>query len=146
VRIVLDTTILVRANEGSHGLARQLLLDIVTSRQTLLVSNEILYELARVLRYPRMQALHRLPEARIYDYIGSLREVSQLVTLSPLLSVPIRDVNDIVVVQTAVIGQADVICTKDQDFYEAGITRFLASAGISVMDDVALIEKIRAGV
>jgi len=51
VRIVLDTTILVRANESSQGLARQLLLDIVASRDTLLLSNEILYELARVLAW-----------------------------------------------------------------------------------------------
>ena len=113
MRIVLDTTILVRANESSQGLARQLLLDIVAGRHALLLSSEILYELARVLRYPRMQALHGLPESRIYDYIGFLREVSELVTLNPLLSIPIRNVKDIVVVQTALIGEADVICTKD---------------------------------
>ena len=54
-----------------------------------------------------------MPETRIYDYIGFLREVSELVALNPLLSIPIRDVNDVVVVQTALIGEADVICTKD---------------------------------
>lgn len=143
MRIVLDTTILVRANESSQGPARQLLLDIVTCRHTLLLCNEILYELARVLRYPRLQALHGLPETRIYDYIGFLREVSELVTLNPLLSIPIRDVNDIVVVQTALIGEADVICTKDEDFYDPGITRFLARVGISVMDDVTLMQRMR---
>jgi putative PIN family toxin of toxin-antitoxin system len=143
VRIVLDTTILVRANGSSHGLARQLLLEIVTSRHTLLLSSEILYELARVLRYPRMQALYGLPETRIYDYIGFLREVSELVTLNPLLSIPIRDVNDVVVVQTALIGEADVICTKDEDFYDPGLTRFLTRVGISVMDDVTLMRRMR---
>ena len=143
MRIVLDTTILVRANESSQGLARQLLLEVIASRHTLLLSNEILYELARVLRYPRMRALHGLPESRVYDYIGFLREVSQLVTLNPLLSVPIRDVNDVAVVQTALIGEADVICKKDEDFYDTGITHFLARVGISVMDDVALMQRIR---
>jgi hypothetical protein len=43
-----------------------------------------------------------------------------------VLSVPIRNVNDIVVVQTAVIGEADVVCTKDEDFYDPAITHFLA--------------------
>lgn len=143
MRIVLDTTILVRANESSQGLARQLLLDIVAGRHALLLSSEILYELARVLRYPRMQALHGLPESRIYDYIGFLREVSELVTLNPLLSIPIRDVNDIVVVQTALIGEADVICTTDEDFYDPGITRFLTRVGISVMDDITLMQRMR---
>ena len=143
MRIVLDTTILVRANESSQGLARQLLLEIVASRHTLLLCNEILFELARVLRYPRMQALHGLTESRIYDYIGFLREVSELVTLNPLLSIPIRDVNDVVVVQAALIGEADVICTKDEDFYDPGLTRFLTRVGISVMDDVTLMQRMR---
>ena len=143
MRIVLDTTILVRANESSQGLARQLLLEIVTGRHTLLLCTEILFELARVLRYPRMQALHGLPESRIYDYIGFLREVSELVTLNPLLSIPIRDVNDIVVVQTALIGEADVICTKDEDFFDPGMTRFLTRVGVSVMDDVTLMQRLR---
>ena len=143
MRIVLDTTILVRANESSHGLARQLLLDIVASRHTLLLSSEILYELARVLRYPRLQALYGLPETRIYDYIGFLRDVAELVTLNPLLSIPIRDVNDVVVVQTALIGGADVICTNDEDFYDPGLTHFLTRVGISVMDDVTLMQRMR---
>jgi putative PIN family toxin of toxin-antitoxin system len=143
VRIVLDTTILVRANESSHGLARQLLLDIITKGDTLLLCNEILYELARVLRYPRMQALYGLPEIRIYEYIGFLREVSELVTLSPLMTIPIRDVNDIVVVQTALIGEAAVICTRDEDFYDPGLIRFLTRVGISVIDDVGLMQRMR---
>lgn len=50
MKIVLDTTILVRANERSHGLARELLMKIVESQHTLLLSNEILHELTRVLR------------------------------------------------------------------------------------------------
>jgi len=53
VKIVLDTTILVRANERSHGLARELLLNIVESnKHTLLLSNEMLHELARVCVIP----------------------------------------------------------------------------------------------
>jgi predicted nucleic acid-binding protein len=90
-----------------------------------------------------MQMLYGLSEARIYDYIGFLREVSDVVTLNPLLRIPIRDVNDVVVVQTALIGGADVICTKDEDFYDPGLTRFLTRVGISVMDDVALMQRMR---
>jgi predicted nucleic acid-binding protein len=72
-----------------------------------------------------------------------LREVSELVTPNPGLSIPIRDVNDIVVVQTALIGEADAICTTDDDFYDPVLVRFLATLGISVMDDVTLIKKLR---
>jgi hypothetical protein len=90
VKIVLDTTILVRANEHTHGLARELLVNIVEGEHKLLLSNEMLHELARVLRYPRLQEFYR-PE---------------IVTLDPLVSAPIRDVNDIIVMQTAIIGES----------------------------------------
>ena len=49
MKIVLDTTILVRANEHSHGLARELLLNVVESKHTLLLSNEMLHELDQYL-------------------------------------------------------------------------------------------------
>jgi hypothetical protein len=90
VRIILDTAILVRG----HG----------ESDRILLLSNEMLRELARVLRYPRMLALHGLSEKRICDYVGFLREAGEIVVPNPLLVTPIRDVNDTVVMQTAVIG------------------------------------------
>ena len=112
MRIILDTAILVRGHGSSNGLARDLLIRIVESDHILLLSSEMLYELARGLRYPRMLALHGLSEKRIYDYVGFLREVAEIVVLNPLLVTPIRDVNDTIVMQTAVIGEADVLCSK----------------------------------
>ena len=116
MRIILDTAILVRGHGSSQGLAHDLLISIVESNHILLLSNEMLYELARVQRYPRMLALHGLSEKRIYDYVGFLREAAELVVPNPLLVTPIRDVNDTVVMQTAVIGEADILCTKDPGF------------------------------
>ena len=80
MKIVLDTTILVRANEHTHGLARELLTQIVESKHTLLVSNEMLHELARVLRYPRLQAFYDLSETLVFEYVGFLRRSSETVT------------------------------------------------------------------
>ena len=106
MRIVLDTAILVRAHDGAKGLARELLLRIIESDHVLLISDEMLYELAKVLRYPRMLAHHGLSESRIFDYVGFLREAAEKVRPNPLLVTPIRDVNDTVVMQTAIIGEA----------------------------------------
>ena len=83
MRIILDTAILVRGHGGSKGLARDLLISTVESDHILLLSNEMLYELARVLRYPRMLALHGLSEKRIYDYVGFLREAAEIVVPNP---------------------------------------------------------------
>ena len=69
MKIVLDTSILVRANEHSSGIARELLISIIESEHRLVLSNEILHELARTLRHPRVHAFYDLPEDRIYDYV-----------------------------------------------------------------------------
>ena len=57
MRIVLDTAILVRAHDGAKGLARELLLKVIESEHVLLISDEMLYELA----------FHGLSKSRIYD-------------------------------------------------------------------------------
>lgn len=143
MKIVLDTSILVRANEHSRGLARELLLTIVGSNHRLAISNEMLRELARVLQYPRLQKFYGLPEERIYDYISYLRGAAEVVPLNPLVSAPIRDVNDIIVMQTAILGEADILCTNDQDFFDSPALEYLAQLGITVLDDVALMLRLR---
>ena len=143
MRIVLDTTILVRATEESQGPARELLLQIVSDQHTLVLSNEILSELARVLRYPRLQEFYGLSEDRVYDFIALLRQVAEIVVLSPLLILPSRDASDIIVLQTAVLGDADVLCTKDEDFYSPPASEFLHKSGVAVMDDVSLLQRLR---
>ena len=142
MRIVLDTTILVRA-ASSQGLSSDLVLATITGKNSLVLSSEILHELARVLRYPRIMRRYGLSENRIYDFIDFLRQASQLVPLDPLLTVPIRDVNDIIVVQTAIIGAADLIATTDQDFFEPRLVAFLQASGIAVISDVDLMEHLR---
>lgn len=144
MRILLDTAILVRGHGSSKGLARHLLIRIVESDHILLLSNEMLFELAKVLRYPHMLELHGLSEERIYGYISFLREAAEMVTPNPLLIAPIRDVNDTVVMQTALIGEADVLCTRDRDFFEPPAEAFLRKAGIAVVDDIVLIQRLRS--
>ncbi len=148
MKIVLDTTILVRAHEHSHGLARELLLNIVESKveskHTLLLSNEMLHELARILRYPRLQAFYDLSEKLVFDYVNFLRGCSEIVPLNPLVTAPVRDVNDIIVMQTAIIGEADILCTKDDDFFEKSASDYLSKLGIAVLDDMSLMHRLRS--
>ena len=143
MKIVLDTTILVRANEHSHGLARELLVRIIDGEHRLVLSNEMLHELASVLRYPRLQAFYGLSESLVYDYVSLLRHSSEIVALNPALMVPIRDVNDVIVMQTAIIAEADILCTNDEDFFETPAVEYLQRTGIAVMDDIALMQRLR---
>jgi len=144
VKIVLDTTILVRANERSHGLAREILTNIVEGGHTLLLSNEMLYELARVLRYPRLREFFSLTEEMVFEYVKFLWQCSEIVTLDPLVTAPIRDVNDIIVMQTAIIGEAHILCTNDEDFFESPASAYLRKMDIAVLDDIALMHRLRS--
>ena len=60
-----------------------------------------------------------------------------------MLIAPIRDVSDTIIMQTALIGDADVLCTKDRDFFEPLANEFLRRAGIEVIDDVDLMRRLR---
>jgi len=88
--------------------------------------------------------MHGLSEGRIYEYIALLRAVSEIVSTDPLLITPVRDVNDVIVMQTAIIGGAEVLCTKDEDFFEPPAHPFLQRTGIEVLDDLALLRRLRS--
>lgn len=98
----------------------------------------MLYELAKALRYPRLLALLGLSEQRVCDYIGFLREVAQVVPLNALFTAPVRDANDVIVMQTAIVGEVDVLCTRDKDFFEKPAPEYLDKIGITVLDDIAV--------
>jgi len=142
VRTVLDRNILVRAFAKSSGLASELLLAILAGDHTLILSNEMLSEVSRVLRYPRLVAAHGKSEEAIYEFVGWLRDRAEIVPLNPLPHAPIRDRNDIFVLQTALRGEADALCTLDRDFFEPPASIFLAGYGIDVLTDVELMRKL----
>jgi putative PIN family toxin of toxin-antitoxin system len=139
VRIVLDSNILVRSFVTSHGLAHDLLLAALSSDHTLIISNEMLFEVARVLRYPRLMAVHGDSEEAIYNFTSWLRDAAEVVALDPVVRVPMRDRNDIFVLQTALRGEADVLCSGDRDFFEPPASIFLASCGIEVLTDAQVM-------
>jgi putative PIN family toxin of toxin-antitoxin system len=135
---------LVRANEHSDGLARELLLTVIDGEHRLVLSNELLHELARALRYPPLRVFYDLSETLVYEYISYLRSSSEIVELNPIVIAPSRDVNDLIVMQTAIIGEADVLCSKDQDFFAIQAAEYLNKLGIAVMDEIELMQRLRS--
>lgn len=144
MRVLLDVNVLVRANEKSNGPARKLLLDLIARTHIVLTSADILIELARVLRYPRVQALFGLSEEQIYEYVQFLKHACVIVPTDISHNFPIRDASDMPILRTAIAGEADFICTLDTDFYTAEVTAFCTMIGITVLDDVSLIHRLRS--
>ena len=101
----------------------------------------MLMELSRALRYPHLQALYGLSDDQIYHYIQFLQEVCELVVVEQTLNVPIRDPKDIAMLQTAVAGKANIICTRDKDFSAPVTLKFCANVGIEICTDLELLRR-----
>lgn len=144
MRVLLDTNILVRAFIESEGPASFVLLALLPPENELILSGEILFEVARVLRSTRIVAIHQEPEGAVYDFIWRLRNAAEIVPPSPLVVTPTRDANDIAILQAALSGKADVLCTCDRDFFEPPASVFLANLGIAVLTDAQLMQKLKA--
>ena len=143
MRIVLDTNILVRANIKARGPAREILLKIAYSDHVLITSPFLLRETERCLAYPRLQKLWRLSQQDIQEHIELLENLSELV--HPIIEHPVvlKDPSDDAVVYTAVTGNADVLCTLDRDFSDPDIKEFCGKRGVSVLNDVELLRRLR---
>lgn len=144
MRIVLDTNVLVRANIKVQGPAKELLLKLAYSDHVIIISPFLLREVERVLAYPRLQKLWRLTLRDIQEHVQFLIRISELV--HPIIGAPVvvKDPNDDPVLYTAIHGKADVLCTGDRDFYEPEVVAYCRQRGVSILNDVDLLHKLKA--
>lgn len=69
--------------------------------------------------------------------------VSQLAILSQPYHAPVRDTNDLDVLQTAERGATDILCTEDSDFHDDPIIlAYCAVRGIEVCHESTLLARI----
>jgi predicted nucleic acid-binding protein len=53
----------------------------------------------------------------------------------------ISDPDDDPILQTAIVGRADILCTRDEAFRHEAVERVCAANGISILDDIALLRE-----
>jgi putative PIN family toxin of toxin-antitoxin system len=102
-----------------------------------------LSEVARVLSYPRVQARWRLSEEDIEKYVIFLAAAGTVVDLPMEFAAIVSDPDDDPILQTAIAGKADVLCTLDEDFRHEAVQEVCAAHGIRILDDVALLRELR---
>jgi putative PIN family toxin of toxin-antitoxin system len=145
VRVVLDTNILIRANPmvSPKGLVRDLLLTVVSGPHVLVLSSAILDEIQRVLNYPHVQARWPLPAEAIARYVFFLQETGSVVELPKTFPAVVSDPDDDLVLQTAIVGHADVLCSRDRAFQHDLVEQVCAGHGIRIIDDITLLHELR---
>ncbi len=145
MRIVLDTNVLARAAIPTSGLARELLLRCTKSPHVVALSEFILSEVSRVLRYARMRKAHRLTDQDIEAYVADLKSacVTVLLPEEPPPAIVTTDPKDDPILATAIAGQAAVLCSLDRHLHRPEVVAYCRGHGIKVMTDVELMRRLR---
>jgi len=107
-RIVLDTNVLVSAL-GWRGAPYEIVRRCHAGEHRLLISPEILSELERVLRYPKL----KLTADRIDAYLEQLTELVELIRPAIEISAITADASDNRILECALAGRADIIVSGD---------------------------------
>ena len=138
MRIVLDTNVLVRAAADEQGLAGRLLQEVASGPHVLVSSPYVLSEIARVLAYARLQARWQLGEKTVREFVSRVSDIAEIVLTTTPDRIVAADPDDDAIVQTAVLGGVDVLCTRDAHLLDRAVVEYCAGQGIQVMNDIDL--------
>jgi putative PIN family toxin of toxin-antitoxin system len=144
MRVVIDSNVLARATPGKTSAAREVLLLLTLAPHILITAAPLLTELARILQYPRVRALHGLDDAGMQTFFQSVQTSSLIVAPVSPAPVQTQDPDDDLVIATAVAGQAEVICTRDRHLFHPSIQAACAGHGIRIVNEVDLLRELRA--
>jgi putative PIN family toxin of toxin-antitoxin system len=144
VRIVFDTNVLARAHPRAQGPARRALLHVASGSDDLILSPYLLWELERVLTYPRLLKRSGLTTNDIAEYLEALALISFLVTPESVPAGLLRDPTDEPILGTVLAGRAEFLCTRDTDFYEEGVLHFCSTRGVRILTDLEFLETLDA--
>lgn len=110
---VFDSNILVRIALAKTNRVKLLWQAAQTGRYRLLISESILTELGRVLRYPRIRERYQLTDVTIDDFLNSLRLVAFTTQDLYQVSRVQADETDNIFLACALEGNADYVVSED---------------------------------
>ena len=114
MRVVIDTNVFVSALLSPQGIPAQIFHYWELNYFDLLVSQESLDELARVLHYPKIRKRLRSTEDELAQFVRLFREKSILVTRQETIRAIAADVSDNLYLEIGLSGRAYYIVSGDQ--------------------------------
>ncbi|WP_342235327.1 putative toxin-antitoxin system toxin component, PIN family [Inquilinus sp. OTU3971] len=139
LRLVIDTDVMVSAFESPSGASRQLMLDILDSKASLLLSVSLMLEYEAVLTRSATLARSGLSVAEVLEALDDLSGRCVPVAFDYRWRPAARDADDDLVVETAINGGADVIVTFNVGDMSDGAGQF----GIAVERPGTVLKRIR---
>jgi putative PIN family toxin of toxin-antitoxin system len=120
VRVVLDTNVIISRFLTPHGSVARIVELWEGGAFELVVSEAILTEYSRVLRYPRLRELHHLSDAQLDEIDEGFREFAELVEPLLLPSVVEDDPDDNHLLACSETGQVDCLVSGDRHLLQLG--------------------------
>ena len=120
MRIVLDTNILISAFVSKKGASAEILARCQAGELELLVSDESLLELRRVLTYPRIRKRLQYSDEQIDRFLVFLEQSTVAVAPHTTLRVVPGDADDDKFVALAIAGEAQYLVTGDDHLLRIG--------------------------
>jgi uncharacterized protein len=115
MRVVLDANVFVSSILSGAGTPARILDAWRDDRFQLLISDSILDEMGRVLRYPKIVKRHKWTEAEIDRFLRTLSILAIKTPGSLRVNAILEDPSDNRYLECAVEGSADVIVSGNRD-------------------------------
>ena len=132
LRVVVDTNVWVSALLNPRGHPAQVLQAFRDERFVAILSQPLVDELIDVLARPRIVDKYRLEPQDVAQLVALLVERSEIVNPSGTLRL-CRDSRDDIVLETALIGKASCIVSRDDDIKgDEDLVEAMHSHGVSV--------------
>jgi putative PIN family toxin of toxin-antitoxin system len=116
MRIVLDTNVLLSGLMLPDSIPGKIVAAWRKRHFSLLVSEQILEEVARVLNYPKISKRLQWDEETIARFISLMRFEAETVTIEGVEANVTADSNDNPLLATLIASNADWLVTGDSDF------------------------------
>ena len=143
IRVVMDTNQIISAILSPVGLADNILKSSGlkgVQKYQLVLSEPILQEAGRVLKYERLRPLHGWSDEKIYDFLNLLKEVAIITNGETIVEVVNSDPEDNKFFAAALEGDASYIVSRDAHLHEVREYK-----GIKVLTPEVFITAFRTG-
>ncbi len=143
--VLLDTNVWVSAFINPAGLPARLLSAWLDGRYQVVVSLPLLDELSDVLTRPHLTRKYPIAAADVEEFLRLLIQRSQIVVPTGSIR-ECRDPDDDLILETAILGQAQYAVTRDDDIKrDRDLMNHLQARGVTVLSVQQFLEKLGRG-
>jgi putative PIN family toxin of toxin-antitoxin system len=143
LRLVVDTNVWISALLNPNGLPARIKWALQEGLFILVMSEPLFTELEEVLERPRFSRRYGITPIIVSELVQLLRERSEVVPVTGTLHL-CRDPDDDVVIETALVGHANALVTRDDDLKSSEISAVLAARGVAALTVRRLVEVLEA--